>query len=151
MVKLASQDASASISVAGWQARNGRLHYTSNAVTNGAKAKQPGRRLLPRSRTTLLLLDLLFLSGTIAALVDGVRDRLGFESFLAAQVFIIGMLVVSMSLMFAAGCYRYDALTNFSAAVTRLVVALAVSTFILVPLIHFGLGLFFYSPAIRSL
>jgi sugar transferase (PEP-CTERM system associated) len=151
MVKLASQDASASIAVAGWQARNGRLLYTSSVAEKGAKIKQPGRRLLPRSRTTLLLLDLMFLSGTIAGLIDGVRGRLGFESLLAAQAFIITMLVVSLALMFAAGCYRYDALTNFSAAVTRLVVALAVSTFILIPLIHFGLGLFFPSLAIRSL
>jgi sugar transferase (PEP-CTERM system associated) len=151
MVKLASQDASASISVAGWHARNGRLHYSSSVVKSGAVVRQPGRRLLPRSRTTLLLLDLLFLSGTTAALIDGVRGRLGFESHLVSLAFIISMLVVSMALMFAAGCYRYDALTNFSAAVTRLVVALAVSTVILVPLIHFGLGLFLPSLAIRSL
>lgn len=151
MVKVISQDGSASIPIANWQAHNGRLHYTANHAAEGAKAKPHGPRLLPRSRTTLFLLDLLFLSGTIAALVDSVRGRLGFESLIGAQVFVVTMLGVSVALTFAVGCYRYDALTNFSAAVTRLVVALAVSTIILVPLIHFGLGLFFRSLAIQSL
>ena len=109
------------------------------------------RRFLPRSRTTLLILDLVLLGGTTMALVDALWSRLGFASIWDAQAFIFCMIGGSMAFAFAAGCYRYDAFTNFSNAVTRLVVGLAVSAVCMVPVIHFGLGLFFHSLAFRSI
>jgi sugar transferase (PEP-CTERM system associated) len=149
MVKTGSSQTSSMLSNdTRWQAHNGRLQYA--ASFPGTERKNSMRRLLPRSRTSLFILDLIFLSGTTATLIDTVRTRLGFASLIDAQAFIFAIIAVSMALTFAAGSYRYDALTNFSAALTRLVVALSVSTLVLIPLIHFGLGLFFHSSAIRS-
>ena len=112
---------------------------------------EPRRRFLPRSRTTLLALDLVLFAAPIFTLINSVRERLGFTSGADAQSFIALLIIVSLAFTFAAGSYRYDALAKFSTAIARLVVALAVSTAFLVPLIHFGLGVFFHSPAIRSI
>lgn len=135
----------------GWKARNGRLQYSDSQPLSESDKKKLGWRLLPRSRTTLILLDLLFMAGAAAVLINSVRSRLGFESFYDAQAFISLIVAVTIALTFAAGCYRYDALTNFATAISRLVVALVVSTLVLTPLIHFGLGIFFSSLAVRSL
>ncbi len=108
------------------------------------------RRFLPSSRSSLLILDLLFLVAPVVSFIIIVHTRLGFASLYDAFAFVLSIVGVSLALTFAAGCYRYDALTSFSTAITRLVVALAVSTVVLVPFIHFGLGLLFESLAIRS-
>ena len=134
-----------------WRVMKGQPPYMASIPDSGKSVRELRRRFLPRSRTTLLLLDLLFSAGMVAGLIDSVRSRLGFGSLIDAQAFILCTIIVSLALIFAAGSYRYDALTNFSAAITRLVVALTVSTVVLVPLIHFGLGIFFHSLAIRSL
>ena len=115
-----------------------------------AQLKEGRRRFLPRSRTTLFLLDILFLAVTAFGLVDGLRTRLGFNNAVESQAIVASIVIASLAFMFAAGCYRYDALTNFSTAVTRLVVALSVSGLCLIVVIHFGLGLIFHSLAFRS-
>lgn len=109
------------------------------------------RRFRPRSRTTLAALDLLFIAGATGGLIGGVHRRLGFDTPPGTIAFILCMIAGAMAFAYAVGCYRYDALTNFSVAVTRLAVGLAVSAICLVPLIHFGLGLWFDSLAVRSI
>ena len=151
MIKLiSSRGGSVLVESNSWQTMTESVPYAASFPDVSKNVGEPRRRFLPRSRTTLLLLDLIFLAGTMAGLIQGIRTRLGFGNAVDAQAFILCMILVSLAFTFAAGSYRYDALTNFSAAITRLVVALAVSTVFLVPLIHFGLGLFFHSLAIRS-
>jgi sugar transferase (PEP-CTERM system associated) len=124
-----------------------------NAVNRNSAANTTSKlrqRFLPGSRTTLASLDVMFMTGAMAALVLTLRARLGFDAESQAMSTIICMIISAVAFSFAAGCYRSDALVNASTAVMRLVVALGVSTIFLVPLIHFGLGLEYHSLAFRS-
>jgi sugar transferase (PEP-CTERM system associated) len=111
---------------------------------------QVRKRFVPSSRWSLFSLDLLFMAGAMAGLIFMVRDRLGFVTTGEAVTVVLSMIVGSMAFAYAAGCYRNDALVNFSVAVTRLVVGLGVSALFLIPLIHYGWGMEFHSLAFRS-
>jgi sugar transferase (PEP-CTERM system associated) len=109
------------------------------------------RQFFPDMRVTLAVLDLLFIFGLMAVFIFAIRDRLDFSTVLetASAVTCIGF--TSMMLAYALGCYRYDAFVDFSTATTRLAIGLGVGVLLLVPLMHFGLGLVFDSLAFRSI
>jgi sugar transferase (PEP-CTERM system associated) len=109
------------------------------------------RRLLPGLVLTLAALDFLFICGAAAGFILAIRDRLGFSTLTESISTAICIGLTSMLLAYATGCYRYDSLTDFSTATTRLAVGLGVSVLVLVPLMHFGLGLIFSSLAFRSI
>ncbi|GAA0540575.1 sugar transferase (PEP-CTERM system associated) [Rhizomicrobium palustre] len=108
------------------------------------------RRFLPSSRTTLAGLDLVFMAGFMAALIYAVHARLGFATPVQTIAVILTMASLSMAFAYAAGCYRPDALVNFSTSITRLVVALAVSAALSMLIIHFALAQLFDALAFQS-
>ena len=115
----------------------------------GAKA-QMRQRFLPSSRITLAALDLVFMAGSIAALISSVHQRLALETPLQTAAVVVCLVASSFAFAYAAGCYRYDALVNFSTAISRLVVALAVSAVLSLFVIHVLLNFAFDSLAFRS-
>jgi sugar transferase (PEP-CTERM system associated) len=115
-----------------------------------ATKSQMRQRFLPGSRTTLAALDLVFMAGMMAALIYSIHGRLGLDTSNQTGAVIICMVTSSFAFAYAAGCYRYDALINFSTSITRLVVALAVSAILSLLIIHFGLNFLFHSLAFRS-
>lgn len=115
-----------------------------------APQSQLRQRFLPGSRTSLAALDLVFMAGSMAALIYTVHERLALETPIQTAAVIICMVASSFAFAYATGCYRYDALVNFSTSVTRLVVALAVSAVLSLLIIHFGLTFIFDSLAFRS-
>jgi len=96
-------------------------------------------------------MDFLFMTCLTAGFIFSVRDRLGFWTVEGAESAIATIIVASMTMAYATGSYRNDALMEFSVATTRLVVGLAVAIWVVVPFMHFGLGLAFPSPAFRSI
>jgi sugar transferase (PEP-CTERM system associated) len=108
------------------------------------------RRFVPGSRTTLAVLDLVFMVGLMAALILAVHDRLGLFTATETAVVIATMAASSIAFAYAAGCYRYDALVNFSTSITRLVVALGVGAVLSLAVIHFGFSHLFDTLAFRS-
>jgi sugar transferase (PEP-CTERM system associated) len=100
---------------------------------------------------TLATLDLLLMSGLIAAFVFAIRDRLGFLTLEGAESAVILIGSASILLAYATGCYRHDSFSDFSTGTTRLAVGLGVSAVALVPTMHFGLGMFFPEPAFLSI
>ena len=108
------------------------------------------KRFLPGSRTTLAALALFFMAGAMAALIFAVHDRLGLLGVRQTAAVVATLVISSMAFAFAAGCYRYDALINFSTAITRLVVALGVSAILSLAVIHFGFSHLSDTLAFRS-
>jgi len=109
------------------------------------------RRLLPSSAVMLALLDLLFMTSFMAGLIFSIYDRLGFRSLTGTTSTVAAIVLASLALAYATGCYRQDSLVDFSIATTRLAVGLGVGVAFLVPLIHYGLGLEFHALAFRSI
>lgn len=128
----------------------GPLNTMADQVTGSATKSQMRQRFLPGSRTTLAALDLVFMAGTMAALIYAIHDRLGLDTLAQTSAVVVCMVASSFAFAYASGCYRYDALVNFSSSITRLVVALAVSAVLSVLIIHFGLSLVFHSLAFQS-
>ena len=108
------------------------------------------KRFLPGSRTTLAVLDVVFMVGAMAALIAAVPERLGLMTVAETAAVIATLAVSSMSFAYAAGCYRFDALVNFSTAITRLVVALGVGAALSLAVIHYGFAHLFDTLAFRS-
>jgi sugar transferase (PEP-CTERM system associated) len=108
------------------------------------------KRFVPGSRTTLVALDVLFMLGSMVALISAVHDRLGLFTLAETSLVIATLAVSSIAFAYAAGCYRYDALVNFSTSITRLVVALGVGAALSLALIHFGFSQLFETLAFRS-
>ncbi len=108
------------------------------------------QRFLPGSRTTLAMLDLFFMAGATAGLVYAVHQRLDLTTPLQTASVIVCLVACSMAFAYATGCYRYDALINFSTSITSLVVALGVSAVLSMLIIHYGLSFFFDSLAFQS-
>jgi sugar transferase (PEP-CTERM system associated) len=119
--------------------------------------RRPSDRPLPRRvrrpglAVTLAVLDFLFMSAAAAGFIFAIRYRLDFATLTETGSAVTCIALVSVTLAYATGCYRHDAFTDFSTATTRLAVGLGVSVVLLVPLIHFGLGLVFDSLAVRSI
>jgi len=109
------------------------------------------KRFLPGSRTTLAVLDLIFMAGSVAALISAIHDRLALGTAAQTAAVIVCLVANSLAFAYASGCYRYDALINFSTAITRLVVALGVGAVLSLVVIHVGLNLVFDSLAFRSI
>jgi sugar transferase (PEP-CTERM system associated) len=108
------------------------------------------RRFVPGSRTTLAVLDLVFMVGFMVTLISAVHDRLGLFTVTETAAVIAIMTAASIAFAYAAGCYRYDALVNFSTAITRLVVALGVGAALSLAVIHFGFSHLADTLAFRS-
>jgi len=108
------------------------------------------QRFLPGSRTTMATLDLVFMAGSIAVLIFSIHGRLGLDTPRQTASAIFVMVASSFALAYASGCYRYDALINFSTSITRLVVALGVSAVPSLFVFHFGLVFLFHSLAFLS-
>jgi sugar transferase (PEP-CTERM system associated) len=111
----------------------------------------PKRRFLPGLAVTLSVLDFVFMCGLSAAFIFMIRDRLGLSSVAGTESVVASISLSSMVFAYATGCYRHDAFIDFSTATTRLAVGLGVCVLLLVPFIHFGLGLLFHGPAFRSI
>ncbi|GAA0570153.1 TIGR03013 family XrtA/PEP-CTERM system glycosyltransferase [Rhizomicrobium electricum] len=108
------------------------------------------KRFVPGSRTTLVALDVLFMLGSMVALIAAVHDRLGLFTLAETSLVIATLAVSSIAFAYASGCYRHDALVNFSTSITRLVVALGVGAALSLALIHFGFSQLFETLAFRS-
>jgi sugar transferase (PEP-CTERM system associated) len=108
------------------------------------------KRFVPGSRTTLAALDIVFMIGAMAALISAVHDRLGLITVVETSLVIATLAASSIAFAYAAGCYRYDALVNFSTSITRLVVALGVGAALSLALIHFGFSQLFDTLAFQS-
>jgi sugar transferase, PEP-CTERM system associated/exopolysaccharide biosynthesis polyprenyl glycosylphosphotransferase len=108
------------------------------------------KRFVPGSRTTLAALDIVFMIGAMAALISAVHDRLGLITVAETSLVIATLAASSIAFAYAAGCYRYDALVNFSTSITRLVVALGVGAVLSLALIHFGFSQLFDTLAFQS-
>jgi sugar transferase (PEP-CTERM system associated) len=91
------------------------------------------------------------MTAATAGFIFAIRYRLDFSTLTETASAVTCIALVSVTLAYAVGCYRHDAFTDFSAATTRLAVGLGVSVVLLVPLLHFGLGLVFDSLAFRSI
>lgn len=109
------------------------------------------RRFRPGLAVTLAVLDFLFMYAAAAGFIFIIRGRLDFLTLTETGSAVTCIALVSVTLVYATGCYRHDAFTDFSTATTRLAVGLGVSVAALVPLMHFGLGLEFDSLAFRSI
>ena len=109
------------------------------------------RVLRPGLAVTLAVLDFLFMSAAAAGFIFAIRYRLDFATLTETASAVTCIALVSLTLAYATGCYRHDAFTDFSTATTRLAVGLGVSVVLLVPLMHFGLGLVFDLLAFRSI
>jgi sugar transferase (PEP-CTERM system associated) len=121
-----------------------------HAFTKNANQSRVRQRFLPGSRTTLAALDMVLVAGSMACLIFTLHDRLGLTSIMQTTAVVACMVVSALAFAYAAGCYRYDALINFSTSVARLVVGLAVSAALSFVIIHFILGLLVDSLAFRS-
>lgn len=133
-----------------WKSRQPRTVAGLNLTSGSATNSQMRKRFVPGSRTTLAVLDLFFMVGSMAALILAVHDRLGFETPSQTAAVIAIMAASSIAFAYAAGCYRFDALVNFSTSITRLVVALGVGAVLALVVIHFGFSQFFDTLAFRS-
>ena len=131
---------------------NKRITETSDLRTiDHEDAGNLRHKFRPSSRLTLLVLDLALVVAPTMALIATIYGRLGFDTMLGAEDFVFCVISVSVLFVYGTGCYRHDALTDFPMAVTRLAVALLISTACLLPLIHFGLGLVMHSLPVRSI
>jgi sugar transferase (PEP-CTERM system associated) len=91
------------------------------------------------------------MAGSIAALIWSVHQRLALETPAQTVAVMLCLVASSFAFAYASGCYRHDALVNFSTSITRLVVALGVGAVLSLFVIHFGLNLIFDSLAFRSI
>ncbi len=90
------------------------------------------------------------MAGSMATLIYAVHDRLGLTTIGETTAVVLCMVANVFAFAYAAGCYRYDALINFTTSISRLVVALAVSAVLSGIIIHFIFDLISASPAFRS-
>lgn len=115
------------------------------------QASSMRRRFLLRPALTLMVLDLFFMSASIAGFIFAIRDRLGFIGIPDTLGAVICMVVASGVLAYGTGAYQNNSLLDFSTATTRLAVGLGVGVLFLVPMLHLILGTFYDSPAFLSL
>jgi len=109
------------------------------------------RRFVLRPAVTLMALDLVLMSTSIASFVFAIRERLGFAGVADTLSAVFCLIVASGTLAYGTGAYRHDSFLDFSTATTRLAVGLGVGVLFLVPLFHFGLGAFYPVAAFLSL
>ncbi len=135
---------------------------TKSAVAVGSGAAMPRNRqfmqtgsmrprFLLRPVVTLVALDLVLMSASIAGFIFAIRDRLGFLDVSDTLSAIFCLVLASEALAYGTGAYRHDSLLDFSTATTRLAVGLGVAVLFLVPLLHFLLGTVYDSPAFLSI
>lgn len=144
-----SQAAASAFTATPWEGvvRGPRLCPLSGTSAANSKMR---RRFVPSSRTTLSVLDIVFMVGSMAFLISAVSERLGLVTAGETAAVIATLAISSMSFAYASGCYRYDALVNFSTSITRLVVALGVGAALSLAVIHFGLSQIFDALAFKS-
>jgi sugar transferase (PEP-CTERM system associated) len=121
------------------------------ALTDPTPTSNLRQRFLPRSRVVLAALDVVFVADAAAGLILAIHQRLGFSTLPGAVIAAVCLSAGMMAFVYAAGCYRYDALVNFSVTITRLVVGLGVSAMFLVLFFNFGLSLVFRADAFHSM
>jgi sugar transferase (PEP-CTERM system associated) len=117
---------------------------------SSANNSQMRKRIVPGSRLTLAALDLVFMVGFMMALIAAVHERLGLVTVAETAAVIATMAASSFFFAYASGCYRFDALINFSTSITRLVVALGVGAVLSLAVIHIGLSFVFDTLAFKS-
>ena len=108
------------------------------------------RRFLLRPAVTLIALDVVLMSASVASFIFAIRDRLGFITIPETVSAIVCLVLTFVVLAYGTGAYRHDSFLDFSTATTRLAVGLGVGVLFLVPLFHLGLGIFFETPAFLS-
>jgi len=108
------------------------------------------RRFLLRPAFTLIALDLVLMSASIAGFIFAIRDRLGFVGLGDTLSAIACIVIASGTLAYGTGAYRHDSFLDFSTATTRLAVGLAVAVIFLVPVFHFGWATVYDAPAFLS-
>ena len=116
-----------------------------------AHAGRMRRRFLLRPVPTLIALDLVLMSTSMAGFVFAIRGRLGFVGVADTLAAIVCLVVASGTLAYGTGAYRHDSFLDFSTATTRLAVGLGVAVLFLVPFFHFGLTRIFVVPAFLSI
>jgi sugar transferase (PEP-CTERM system associated) len=121
----------------------GHRHFT--------QAGSMRRRFLLRPIPTLIALDLVLMSASIAGFILATRERLGFDGVTDTLSAIACLVVASGTLAYGTGAYRHDSLLDFSTATTRLAVGLGVAVLFLVPLFHIGLATIYGVPAFLSI
>src|SRR6185312_11013273 len=117
----------------------GHRHFT--------QAGSMRRRFLLRPTPTLIALDLVLMSASIAGFILATRERLGFDGVTDTLSAIACLVFASGTLAYGTGAYRHDSLLDFSTATTRLAVGLGVAVLFLVPLFHIGLATIYGVPA----
>jgi sugar transferase (PEP-CTERM system associated) len=108
------------------------------------------RRFLLRPAITLIVLDLVLMSASIAGFIFAIRDRLGFVGLADTLTAIACLVLASETLAYGTGAYRHDSFLDFSTATTRLAVGLGVAVIFLVPVFHFGWATVYGAPAFLS-
>jgi sugar transferase (PEP-CTERM system associated) len=98
---------------------------------------------IPNAAAFLFLMDALCLFAADLLVMSRIHERL--ELVEESQTLIVVCLSVAtmLCLLYAAGCYRRDALVRFASAMIPLGVALGFSAAVLTPLFHFVLGSFY--------
>src|SRR4051812_3734759 len=90
------------------------------------QAGSPRRRFLLRPALTLMVLDLFFMSASIAGFTFAIKERLGFIGIPDTLSAVICMVVASGVLAYGTGAYQQDSFLDFSTTTTRLAVGLGV-------------------------
>jgi sugar transferase (PEP-CTERM system associated) len=95
---------------------------------------------IPNAAAVLFLMDLVSLSTANLLVIYQIRTRLDIFDQSQVPLYLAVSALTTLLLLYAAGCYRREALVRFSTAMIPLGIALGFSAAVLTPLMHFVLG-----------
>jgi sugar transferase (PEP-CTERM system associated) len=98
---------------------------------------------IPNAAALLFAMDFVFLALVNLAVMNRIHARLDILAQKQTFLVIAISVVTTLMLLYAAGCYRRDAMVRFATAMIPLGVALGFSAAVLTPLFHFVLGSFY--------
>jgi sugar transferase (PEP-CTERM system associated) len=95
---------------------------------------------IPNAPAFLFLVDSVSIFGATLLVLRRIHERLDVFGQHQTLLVIVISVVTMLSLLYAAGCYRRDALIRFATAMIPLGIALGFSAAVLTPLFHLALG-----------
>src|SRR4051812_5811910 len=119
-----------------------RFRRARSSETKGIAAHRY-TRFVPTANVTQLLLDLVLIGGSQAAVFSLIRSRLDLSS-IAETVSVVGFsTLISLILLYSTGCYSRDALIDRAVAISRVPTALMIAGITLFVSFHYGFHIFF--------
>ena len=129
------------------RAQDSRIHG-SGSVGSRSAANHHYPRHIPSANLTQLILDLVLIGGCQAIVFSLIRTRLDLNTLAQALAVVFYSTLMSLTLFYATGCYRRDALIERTVATSRVPTALTIAAVVLFVGLHYDFPYLFHSQRV---